>query len=506
MPVLFVPERGGEGGETVAFNDLREWLELVASHGELKTINGVDWSLEMAGLAELACRESKGAVPAILFDQIRGYSKGFRALFNQLASPKRFALTLGLSQDSGHKLNLVRACREKIQKLSLIPPRVVESGPVQENVDVGEKVDLLKFPVPRQHELDGGRYIGTAHAVITKDPDSGWVNLGTYRCMVFSRNTFGLHISPGRHGRIMRDDLYFGRGQPMKVAVVIGADPALWLTSFNEVPWGVSEYDYAGGLKGEAIEVIQGPFSGLPIPARAEIVIEGECYPGELQPEGPFGEWAGYYANCGLKPVPEPVVHVKTVLYRNNPILTVSHPAKPPQDVGLAQSVFRSATMWDELEKAGVPGIQGVWLHEVGGGRLFNVVAIKQLYPGHARQVGALASQVRTGVYIGRYTVVVDEDIDPTNLGDVVWAIATRCDPERSIDIVRRSRSSSADPALSPDKKEIGQNPTDTFTSKAIIDACWPYEWKDRAYPVAQMSQELRSTLLEKWGDRLFGE
>ena len=126
--------------------------------------------------------------------------------------------------------------------------------------------------------------------------------------------------------------------------------------------------------------------------------------------------------------------------------------------------------------------------------------------PTVGRQVAALASQVRTGVYIGRYTVVVDEDIDPTDLGDVVWAIATRADPERSIDIIRRSRSSSADPALSPDVKEKGRNPMDTFTSKAIIDACWPYEWKDRAYPVAQISEELRSTLLEKWGDKLFSD
>ena len=486
--------------------DLREWLESVAKCGELKSISGADWKLEMAGLAELACRESKGTIPAILFDEIQGYPKGFRALFNQLNSPKRLALTLGLTLDSEDKLDFVRACREKIRNLTLIPPRVVESGPVQENVDIGDQVDLLKFPVPHQHELDGGRYIGTAHAVVTRDPDSGWVNLGTYRCMVFGRDKFALHISPGRHGRIMRDDLYFARGQPMKVAVVIGAEPVVWLTSFNEVPWGVSEYDFAGGLKGEPIEVIPGPFTGLPIPARAEIVVEGECFPGELQPEGPFGEWAGYYANCGLKPVPEPVVHVKTVLHRDNPILTVSHPAKPPQDVGFPQSVFRSATMWHELEQAGVPGVQGVWMHEVGGGRLFNVVAIRQLYPGHARQAGLLASQTRTGVYVGRYTIVVDEDINPTDLGDVIWAIASRTDPERSIEIIRRCRSSSADPALSPDKKEIGRNPTDTFTSKAIIDACWPYEWKDRAYPVAQISPELRRSLLQKWGEQLFSE
>lgn len=488
----------------MGYSDLRQWLELVDRSGELKTLSGVDWELEMAGLAELLCRESEGPPPAILFDEIKGYPKGFRALFNELASPGRLALTLGLPR-SGKKLDLVRACLDKIRNMVLIPPRTVESGPVQENVDSGSAVDLLKFPVPKQHELDGGRYIGTAHAVITQDPDSGWVNLGTYRCMVFGRDTFGLHISPGRHGRIMRDDLYFARGQPMKVAVAIGLDPALWLASFNEVPWGISEYDYAGGLKGEPIHVIRGPYTGLPIPANAEIVIEGECFPGELLPEGPFGEWAGYYANCGLKPVPEPVVHVKTVLHRNDPILTCSHPAKPPQDVGLSQSVFRSATMWHELEEAGVTGIRGVWMHEAGGGRLFNVIAVRQLYPGHARQAGFLASQSRTGVYIGRYTIVVDDDIDVTDLRDVIWAIATRADPERSIEIIRRCRSSSADPALSPDKKEKGYNPNDTFTSKAIIDACWPYEWKERAYPVAKLSDKLRQKLIEKWGSRLFG-
>ncbi|MFQ5851851.1 MAG: hypothetical protein ACE5JU_14865 [Candidatus Binatia bacterium] len=207
----------------------------------------------------------------------------------------------------------------------------------------------------------------------------------------------------------------------------------------------------------------------------------------------------GYYANCGLSPVHEPVIHVKTVLRRNNPILTCAQPAKPPADL-FAQAIFRSALIWDEIEKAGVPGVRGVWCDLAGGTRLFNVVSIKQAYPGHSRQAGMIASQCGSGVYIGRYTVVVDDDIDVTDLRDVVWAIATRSDPERSVEIVHRCRSSSADPALSPDVKTSSHNPDDTFTSKAIIDACWPYEWKNRAYPVAQVSPELRGQLLKKWG------
>ena len=155
--------------------------------------------------------------------------------------------------------------------------------------------------------------------------------------------------------------------------------------------------------------------------------------------------------------------------------------------------------IWDEIEKAGVPDVRGVWCHEAGASRLFNVVSIKQRYPGHSRQAGMIASQCASGVYVGRYTVVVDDDIDVTDLADVVWAIATRADPQSAIEIIRRCRSSSADPAISPDQKGSGSNPAAMFTSKAVIDACWPYEWKDRAYPVVEVSPELRSQLLKKW-------
>jgi 4-hydroxy-3-polyprenylbenzoate decarboxylase len=161
--------------------------------------------------------------------------------------------------------------------------------------------------------------------------------------------------------------------------------------------------------------------------------------------------------------------------------------------------------IWDELEKAGVPDVRGVWCHEAGSSRLFNVVSIKQRYPGHARQAGLIASQCASGVYVGRYTVVVDDDIDPSNLSDVVWAIATRTEPHKSIEIARRCRSSSADPAVCPDDKGSEKNPAAVFTSKAVIDACWPYEWKERAYPVAQISAELRRRLLDKWSDEFAG-
>ncbi len=485
------------------YRDLRNWLERAERLGELKVIRGAHWDLEMAGIAEIVAREAKDVVPAMLFDEIPGFPPGYRTLFGQLESMQRLALILDLKMDRPDKLACVQACRNKLKTMELIPPRFVEEGEVLENVDEGEEIDLLKFPLPRHHEKDGGRYFGTGHCVIIQDPDEGWVNLGTYRCMVHDQRTLGLHMSPGRHGRTMFEK-YLSRSQPMKVAIAVGADPALFLASTMAARWGVSEYDFAGGLKGSPIEVLVGPYTRLPIPARAEMVVEGECLPGETKEEGPFGEWAGYYANCGLTPVREPVIHVNVVLYRKDPILTCAHPTKPP-GLNLAQCLFRSAMMWDELEKAGVPDVQGVWSHEAGAGRLFHVVSIRQRYPGHSRQAGMIASQCATGVYVGRYTVVVDDDIDVTNLRDVIWAVATRADPERSIEIIRRCRSSSADPAVPPDQKSSTHNPSAVFTSKAVIDACWPYEWKDRAYPVAEISPDLRGQLLAKWGGELKG-
>lgn len=481
--------------------DLRDWLESIDRLDELKIIRGAHWDLEMGGLAELVSREARGAAPAMLFDEIIGFPAGHRVLFGQLDSVRRLALTLQLSLDEPSKGACVRACRERLRTMSLLPATLLKAGKVQENTLCGDDIDLYRFPLPRHHELDGGRYFGTAHCVISQDPDTGWVNLGTYRCMAMSKNTVGLHISPGRHGRVMREKS-FERGEPFKVAIAVGADPALFLASTMAVPQGVSEYDFAGGLKGEPIEIIEGPYTKLPVPAHAEIVIEGECIPGVTQPEGPFGEWAGYYANCGLKPVAEPVVHVRSLLFRDRPILTCSQPARPP-GYNFAFCVFRSAMIWDEIEKAGVPDVRGVWCHEAGSSRLFNVIAIKQRYAGHARQAGMIASQCSSGVYVGRYTVVVDDDIDATDLGDVVWAMSTRADPQRAIEIMRRCRSSSADPAASPDDKGSETNPAAVFTSKAVIDACWPYEWKDRAYPVVEISARLRAQLLSKWSGEL---
>ncbi|TMA09988.1 MAG: UbiD family decarboxylase, partial [Deltaproteobacteria bacterium] len=192
-----------------------------------------------------------------------------------------------------------------------------------------------------------------------------------------------------------------------------------------------------------------------------------------------------------------PIVKIKRLYHRNNPIMLGSPPGRPPAELGWYRSYLRSALVWDEMEKAGVPDVKGVWLTVSGGSRLVLVVSIKQRYPGHARQAALVASQCHAGAYLGRYVIAVDDDIDPTNTDDVIWAMASRSDPEQDIEIIRRCWSGPLDPIIHPSKKG--------FNSKAIIDACRPFEWMKEFPRVAESSKEVLDATAKRWGAVLFG-
>jgi UbiD family decarboxylase len=479
--------------------DLRTWLEEVEKHGELKHISGADCNLEMSALCEIIAGETKDRNPVLLFDDIPGYPRGFRTLFNIFGTPWRTAQILGLPQDKTDRMSLLRAWKQRVTQIPRIPPKLVKTGPVLENSLSGDKVDLLKFPTPLLHELDGGRYFGTAHGVIQQDPETGFANIGTYRVMLIDKNRLALHILEGQHGSIIMNSKYFAKGKKMPMAIALGMDPTLWFASFTRLSWGDSEYDYAGGIKGQPIEVIKGEYTGLPLPANAEIIVEGECQPGNMYDEGPFGEWHGYYANLGLQKVPEPVMDVKAIYYRNNPIFTCQLPARPSLDTtALSMAVTNSNAIWRRLEACGIPGIKGVWCYsDVAGDGLFIVVSIEQLYPGHSREVGVVAASFP---HMGRYTIVVEEDIDPSDMDQVIWAISTRSRPDEAIEILHHCRSNSADPTIPLEEKlKYKSPPKPLHNSRAIIDACRPLEWKKGWYPIARLSSELREKVNGKW-------
>jgi UbiD family decarboxylase len=470
--------------------DLRAWLDHVREFGELTEVSGAHWNLELGAISEL---NVKKAVPhALLFDDIPDYSPGFRVLTCSTSSPTRLSslLRLDLQRSHGGLVETLRGRPRQWQAAAAnFNPVTVDDGPVFENTDTDETVDLFKFPSPLWHEKDGGRYIGTGCMVVTRDLDSDWVNVGTYRVMVHDRNHVGLDMIPGKHGAIQYDK-YMKAGKPFPVAIVVGCDPLGYLISGIEVPFGMCEYNYIGAILGKPVEVVNAPLTGLPIPSHAEIVIEGWAHPGDERIEGPFGEFHGYYPG---KAATAPVVTIERIYYRNCPILLGSPPAKPPNDYSYSKAVMRSALLMDALQAAGVPDVAALWAHEIGGARMFNVVAIRQRYAGHARQAGHILSQCGVGAYMSRYSVVVDEDIDPSNLQEVMWAVATRTDPDIDIDIIKRGMGSKNDPM------SIAYTTSAPLTSKAIIDACRPYDFLAQFPAVAEASKELQQQVLAKW-------
>ena len=457
--------------------------------GELQHVSGAHWDLEIGTISEINYRRKPPA--ALLFDDIVGYPRGQRVLTGTLCNPHRMALTLGLDPQldttgliqalSGKPLQWERAAPQ-------FEPQVVGSGPVLENVVAGRDVDLTRFPAPKWHEHDGGRYIGTGVAVVTSDPDTGRINVGAYRMMIQEDGRSAtINAEAGKQGRAQYER-WFAKLGKAPVLVSFGHDPLLLMVAGTEVPNSISEYAYAGAMIGQKLCVINGEVTGLPMPAAAEVVVEGWLRPDRMLQEGPFGEWTGYYSGS-LRPVPN--MEIERLYFRNDPILLGTPPGKPPNDYSYMRALLKSAMIQDELVKIGLRDVRGVWSHESCGGRLLIVVSIKQRFAGHSRQAGYLTSQCPAAAYMNRFVIVVDDDVDPMNLEEVMWAVSTRCEPTEDIEILRKSWGSKVDPLLA--------NPAVPYNTRAVIDACRPYDRIDTFPRVAQASPARVRDTVAKW-------
>ena len=469
--------------------DLRSWLREVEDLGQLKRVSGADPNLEIGIMTEIN-GQRRGSV--LLFDDIPGFPRGFRILTGSILNAQRLGLTLGY-RDIANDHELISRLEGKMiefeRKASQYQVREVSEGPVLQNRYRGADVDLLTLPAPKWHEHDGGKYLGTGCIVITKDPDSGRINFGSYRLMVQDKKTVTLHISSAHHGAI-NVKKYHDRGEAAPIAVSLGHHPLYLVISGMGIPYGISEYEFLGAVRGTPVSVIRGEITGLPFPAASEIVLEGFCPPHESREEGPFGEYTGYYASGRDK---EPILDVQALYHRDDPINLGAPPGRPPHDYSYVNCLMKSVSVKESLVKDGIPDIKGVWYHEAAGVNFFVVVSIRQRYPGHARQAAFVAAQCQAaGNHLGRYVVVVDDDVDPTDLNEVIWAIGTRSNPERDIDIIRNTYSSPLDP-IYPKQAKI------FFGSRAIIDACRPYDWI-RDFPrVVQSSPEQKQKVINKW-------
>ena len=470
------------------YKDLREFIAEVEKLGALRHVTGADPNVELGGITEVAAGLPE--CPALLFDRIKGYPAGFRIFTNATTNPQRAALALGLDPTL-RPLDALKAWMAKRHTLKSHQPVTVKDAAFLETSVSGDAVDLGKLPTPVWHRKDGGPYV-SGSIVITRDPDTGWINASIYRVQVHTRNKVTVQFDhQGRHGAIIAKK-YWDAGKSCPMAVVNGMDPALFIAGFEYLAAGQSEYDFAGAIKGRPIEVIAGPKTGLPLPANAEVIYEGEMLPpgGEALLEGPFGEFTGYYAAAKR---PHPVTIITAIHHRNDPIVLGSPPMKPPRfHFGLP---FRAAGIWSNLEMAGVTDVVGVWQHVA---QLMTVVSIKQRYAGHAKRAGLIAA---ANSYMGRLVVVVDDDVDPSDLADVMWAVTTRCEPAEQIDIVRDAWSSALDPRIPEEDKRRGV----TSHSKAVIEACRPFPWIDKFPPTSALSLEEARAIADKWGKVLRG-
>ncbi len=468
--------------------DLRGWLEAVERLGELHRIDAeVDPIEEMGGLTYLVGK--KEGSPVLLFAKVKG-APGTRSLFNLLGtSQRRVALSLGLDPGLGVR-DVIQATRLRIKER--IPPVIVDPAvaPVNQNIQSGDQVDLSVFGAPKHWPLDGGRYIGTADVVLTRDPDLGHINVGTYRMMVHDRNHVGLYLSPGKDARLHISRAW-QRGEDVEVAAALGVHPLLMIVGSQTFPKNMSEYDAIGGIMGAPLEVIPGETTRLVLPARAEIVIEGVIRANSTRLEGPFGEFTGYY---GRPEAGAPLVEVTAVHYRDDPILTNALMADYPScEMALFYAITKSARLWDDLDKYGIPGIRGVWtVPAAASGFGMVVVSLEQRYAGHAAQVLALAAQAPSAAYYTKWIVAVDEDVDPTNINEVIWAMSTRCNPVEDIDVLRNTWSTWLDPTQNPPEER-------PWGSKALINACKEHRYLEIFSKRTTLTREMWERIAARW-------
>jgi UbiD family decarboxylase len=284
----------------------------------------------------------------------------------------------------------------------------------------------------------------------------------------------------------------WAQGKPCEIVTAFGIDPVLFMVGSQRFAGTESELDVAGGIMGRPVELTTAEFVSLPIPARAEIVIEGLAHPGDTEMEGPLGEFHGFYSGA---PARKPVIEVKAIHYRRNPIMVAALMATYPScEIGEYHAIMRSARILDNLEAIGLPGICGVYCHPAAAsGNCMVVVSLRQSYPGHAAQALALTAQCPAALYYAKWIIAVDHDVDPTDFDDVVWALSTRCNPDTDLDTLRNTMTFRADPSLAAEARPYG--------SKILINACTPYRSIDRPLRRTHLRRSVYDRVIERWSD-----
>lgn len=428
------------------YKDLRDFIGQLEGRGLLKRVRAeVDPNLEMT---EICDRVLRAGGPAILFENPKGF--GIPVLANLFGTPQRVALGMGEEsvaalREVGRLLAMLkepdppRGMKDAWDKLPIfrkvldMAPKEVRNAPCQQRIVEGEAVDLARLPVQTCWPGDAGPLI-TWGLVITQGPEKPRQNLGIYRMQVIGRNRVIMRWLAHRGGALdFRDWQQRHPGEPFPVSVALGADPATILGAVTPVPDSLSEYAFAGLLRGARTEVVRSIGNDLQVPAGAEFVLEGHIHPDDMAPEGPFGDHTGYYNEVD----DFPVFTIDRITQREDPIYHSTYTGRPPDEPAIL-GVALNEVFVPILQKQ-FPEIVDFYLPPEGCSYRMAVVSMKKQYPGHAKRVMfGVWSFLRQFMYT-KFVIVTDDDVDVRDWNDVIWAITTRMDPGRDVTIVENT-------------------------------------------------------------------
>jgi 4-hydroxy-3-polyprenylbenzoate decarboxylase len=466
----------------MAYRDLRDFMTQLESMGDLKKVYvPISPNLE---ITEICDRTLRSGGPALLFKKPKGFD--IPVLGNLFGTTRRVALGMGVSDSSElRKFGYVLAALKEPEALNglknlrdlgslmkslwKLAPKQLRTAPCQDIILAGNDVDLAQLPIQHCWPEDVAPLI-TWGLVITKGPHKERQNLGIYRQQVLSRNKLIMRWLAHRGGALdFQDHCKLHRGQPYPIAVALGADPATILGAVTPVPDNLSEYQFAGLLRGSPTEIVKAIGSHLSIPASAEIVLEGHIYPDATHPsgyehalEGPFGDHTGYYNEQEWFPV----FTVDRMTMRQNPIYLSTYTGKPPDEPAILGLALNE--LFIPLLQRQYPEITDFFLPPEGCSYRMAVVQIKKSYPGQAKRIMfGIWSFLRQFMYT-KFIVVVEEDVSIRNWEEVIWAITTRVDPMRDTLLVDNTPIDYLDFA----------SPISGLGSKMGIDATnkWPGE------------------------------
>lgn len=452
--------------------DLREFLKVLEEEHELQKIKvEVDPKHELGAICKI--HNERPNSPALLFENLKGHT--IPVVGQLLASDRRVALALGLSQENVFNETVQRASNP-------IAPKLVSKGASQDVVFEGADVDLTKLPLCTNNPRDGGPYITAGHVII-KDPEYG-MNLSIYRMMLVSKNEVTLRFTPGHDGYDFMKNAEKRGQKKFEVAVCIGVPPAVYVASQFEPRIGVYELDIAGGLVGEPVEVVKCRTIDLEVPALAEIVLEGELtIPAKTGDEGPFGEFCGYTT----AQVPnERIMTVKAVTHRKNPVYHNIWLGKPPHEHLYVDALTYAVAAYQELKPA-YPALKKAYAPPWGVSIVLLLQLEKRLMrPGIVDNILAASLYTRSGKW--KHVFVLDEDIVLEDPNEVLWALTTRFQPATDMFIIPRGITSSLEPSAS----------VDGLTSKLMLDLTIKKNFRGE---VAEPTASMRESVLKRWNE-----